>query len=285
MKNFFTRVIEKIKHEKIRSETQRLNFEYGLNKNKRDNKIIVSLTTFPQRIDKLDLCIKSILHQTIKPDKIIIYLGKDCSKEIASNYLNKYIDFGVEIRVDSNYNLKSHKKYFYAMREFDDALIITIDDDLIYPKDMIESLYKTYKKYPNCIVARRVHWITWNNENINPYEKWLGEYKKIKEPSYNLFATTGAGTLFPPNALYKDALDIDKIKEYAYTADDVWLKFMSILNKTKVVWAKNNLQMPTTINNSQNFSLMKENVENKKNDRYILKIMNAYGINKKNFGL
>ena len=283
MKNIFKRIIERIKHEKIRKKTQKLYWNYGLNKEKRNDKIIVSLTTFPKRIDKIELCIKSLLNQSVKPDKIIIYLGKDCSDYKVWKSLERYKEFGVEVKIDYDKDLKSHKKYFYAMKEFEKALIITVDDDLIYPYDMIESLYDTYKKYPNCIVARRVHYMVWKNNKLEPYKKWKGEYTKIKHPSYNLFPTTGAGTLFPPGSLQQEALNEEKIIKYAFTADDVWLKFMSILNKTKVVWAKNDLPMPTTINDSQEVSLTQKNVGEQMNDEYIKKIMFKYKITKKDF--
>src|ERR1019366_6133497 len=40
-------------------------------------RIIVSMTSFPTRIDKVWLVIETILRQTIKPDKIILWLSKD----------------------------------------------------------------------------------------------------------------------------------------------------------------------------------------------------------------
>ena len=40
------------------------------------NKIIVSLTSYPLRIQCAIIVIKSLLKQTIKPDKIILWLAK-----------------------------------------------------------------------------------------------------------------------------------------------------------------------------------------------------------------
>lgn len=42
-----------------------------------EKKIVVSLTSFPARIKKVHIVIESLLNQTIKPDKIILWLSKE----------------------------------------------------------------------------------------------------------------------------------------------------------------------------------------------------------------
>ena len=44
---------------------------------RRGSKDIVSLTSYPKRFRYLHLTVKSLLLQTVKPDKIILYLGDD----------------------------------------------------------------------------------------------------------------------------------------------------------------------------------------------------------------
>ena len=43
----------------------------GIKKIKREQKIIVSLTTFPKRIDSVWITIETLLRQTVKPDEAI----------------------------------------------------------------------------------------------------------------------------------------------------------------------------------------------------------------------
>lgn len=273
------RQIYKIQKIVLRRIVSKCDYKYGLNNKKRNiPQIVVSLTTFPGRIGKLDLCIKSILRQSCKPDKIIIWLGNDTSKEIAEKYLTKYRKYGVEYVIDSENNYFSHKKYIYAFKKYTNSIIITLDDDLIYAKSLIKSLVKKYKKYPNSIIARRVHEITWTNKEMNKYNNWNWECFKIRKPSFKLCATTGAGTLFPPNIYKKDDLNYNIIKEYAATADDIWLKFMSVKNKVKVVWAGNFLQMPVEIEENNNEALSNVNVAENKNDTYIRKIIHDFHI-------
>jgi hypothetical protein len=291
----FLRIINKIfnkirrcycnyKNKKLIKSIYNSDYQYGLNNQKRDlPEIVVSLTTFPKRIDKMDLCIKSILNQSFKPDRIIIWLGNDCTEKIASKYLSKYQKYGVEYRIDKLNNYMSHKKYIYSFKEFPKSIIITLDDDLIYPSDLIYSLIKMYKNNPNNIIARRVHRITWNKENINNYNKWIFEYCLKRKPSHKLFATTGAGTLFPPNILPKEVCDYNLIKQYAYSADDIWINLMAVKNDIKILWARNLQQMPMMVDGSQESALVEENIFNGKNDEYISKIMNDYKISKEHF--
>ena len=103
---------------------------------------------------------------------------------------------------------------------------------------MIESLYNSYIKNPNCIHARRVHKIMIKNNTILPYDKWLKEYTFELEPSFYLFATLGAGTLFPPNILNISDDNINEIYK-CITADDIYVKYLSRKRNIKIVWVPN----------------------------------------------
>ena len=104
--------------------------------------VIVSLTTFPPRISQLHLMLKSILWQTCPPEKIIVWLSEqefpgrlnDLPEE-----LKILMAKGIEFRFVSE-NFRSHKKYHYVFREYPDSKVITVDDDLIYPRNTVERL-------------------------------------------------------------------------------------------------------------------------------------------------
>ncbi len=272
------KIINRLKHELLRYSVMIHKYEYGLNSNPRKEKIIISMTSFPKRFKNIKLCIKSLLLQTIKPDEIIIWLGSDSNELLISKFLRKYEKYGVTIKVDSEKDIKSHKKYYYALSKFPNDIVITVDDDLIYPKDLVKSLYNTYLRYPDCIVGRRVHKIKVDKGKINKYNLWEGECTDILTPSNCLFVTTGAGTLFPPRLNKNELLNLENIMKYSPTADDVWINFISIKNNIKRVWAPNKLQMPTTIKKSQYFSLVKKNVDENYNDIYIENIIKDFNI-------
>ena len=49
----------------------------GITENKRDTKIIVSLTSFPERMDDVHYTLYSLLNQEFKPDEIILWLSQE----------------------------------------------------------------------------------------------------------------------------------------------------------------------------------------------------------------
>lgn len=249
---------------------------YGLNcSEKRNVRIIVSMASYNLRYETIELTLKSLLLQSVKPDKIIVYLDDDLPENKPSQKMIEYIKYGIEYRHTTD-GLGSHKKYYYAMQEYPDDIIITVDDDIIYPPSMISSLMKCYRKWPNCICARRVHKITKTNNGINPYKEWQIEYRHKSSPSHFLFATGGAGCLYFPRAFSADAFDKAAIIQYCLGADDIWLKIIELLNDIEVVWAVNGCVMPRLSDNSQNVALYHENLDGGKNDQYIVKLQEVF---------
>lgn len=233
----------------------------------RKRKIIVSLTSYPARFEALSLTVKTILYQSCKPDKIILYLVKEECFEIPG-YLSKLQKYGLDIRI-VNDNLKPHNKYFYSMLEYPDDIIITIDDDVLYPPNMIRRLYESYEKYPMCISAARVHRIKMKNGELCDYNDWDYQYRKILEPSHWLLATGVGGVLFPPDLLPELTLNSTYIKTLCLNADDIWLKFMELKNGVKVVYVP---KANSIIWNNGQFhqnGLFMVNVINNENDKYI----------------
>ena len=50
--------------------------KYGLNTEPRSHELIVSLTSYPARINELYACVFSLLEQSVKADRVILYLAK-----------------------------------------------------------------------------------------------------------------------------------------------------------------------------------------------------------------
>ena len=136
-----------------------------ITKKKIQPNLIVSLTSYSKRLPTIHLVIQSILHQSLQPSKIILYLDETTKENEIPKKLKKLTRYNFEIKTGYK-NLKPHNKYFYAMKENPGKVIITIDDDLIYDNKLIEDLYLNYLKHSNCIIARRVHLMTKKGDNI-----------------------------------------------------------------------------------------------------------------------
>ncbi len=209
------------------------NINYRLNKFKNVNepRIIVSLTSFPARIDRLWLVIECMFRQTFKPDRVILYLTESQVGSINKlpNSLLKLKSRGLEIILCPD-QIRSHTKYYYAMKQNPKDIIITIDDDMFYKTDFIESLVNNHRRFPDKIVA---NWVKEISSKSNLYADWRDVYK-LKELKHFILLGVG-GVLYPPKCMYKDLFEIELIKELSLTADDVWLSAMAMLNKTEIV--------------------------------------------------
>jgi hypothetical protein len=261
----------------IGSFYKKLHSDASLNfSEKRDVKIIVSMTTIPPRISKIHQVILRLLKQTIKADKIIIYLGKDKFKGVSLPFMlqlqMKF--FGVEVRYVED--IGPHTKYFYAITEFPNDIVITTDDDIKYTYDLFEELYSSYKRHPKAVSARRCHLMTFDEHGkIKKYNEWLYKYSDlIDTPSMKLFPTGVGGVLYPPKCLHSEVYNLENIKKLTLKNDDVWLKFMEVLNNTPVVMTK-----PFVIKHvkgSQKVALNQENVRGQGNDVLIANVISAY---------
>lgn len=258
---------------------------YGLNTAQRREKIIVSLTSYPARFDGLHYTIRSILAQTVKADRIILYLDEDVKPEqVPQSLLELKQRGGIEI-VTRPLHLKPHKKYFYAIKENPDDIVITVDDDQIYPDNLLEKLIACHEKFPGCVIAARAHEISFNADGgMKKYNLWNMESQKTNRPSLRLCATGVGGVLYPPHCMYRDLLNYDLISKLSPNADDLWLKVMQVLQGTKVVLCDKKLWKNTfEVLNSQQTALNYENVGNQQNDIQMKNLTDYYHLDKTSF--
>lgn len=237
------------------------------------NDVVVSLTSFPARINDVWMTISSMLRQTYTPAKIILWLSKEQfhSKQDLPNNLTRLEGDVFEIRfVESD--IRSHKKYVYAFRDFPDMLVITVDDDIIYSPYLIESLVEEHKKHPDDVLCRYAKKINRGPDGkLLPYNKW-------KTLDYicdtDVFFGSGGGTLFQPQKMFKDILNLDLSQTLTPLADDIWLNAMSRLAGLKTRLITRELYL--FLNNGNKISLSEQNVEMQQNDVQLNNTMDYY---------
>jgi hypothetical protein len=244
-----------------KSVSKNLNYNFsdtGLNRINRGVEYIVSITSFPARIEESWISIECLLRQSIKPDKIILWLADDqFPGRRLPRKLKKMLDRGLEIRFCED--LKSHKKYYHTMLSYPNAFVITFDDDLYYDSYVLENLIKLNSAFPECISTNRAHEITFDkNGDIRPYRHWKHNVTN-KQPAHTLLHTSGAGTLFPPGILSKKTFDKDNIRDLSPNSDDVWLKVMAYYSNLKVVTNNRYNKDFVTVGSTQTESLVSTN--------------------------
>lgn len=262
----------------------------GVDKNCEHN-LVVSLTTFGERIFTVHKTIESLMLQTLKPNHIVLWLAEDeygASSRIVGGgnfipiQLKEMEKKGLEIRYCED--IRSYKKLIPTLELYPDSIIVTVDDDMIYSSTLLETLYYTHLKYPDCVVfnyGKEIKVI--NKDNVvAPYSDW--KYAKFaEEPSHKYIAIGVGGVLYPPHSLNNRVKDVDLFKAIAPFADDLWFKAMAYMNGIKYIQnqyghkccdEKSFLYENITVEDSQTLRLGVINVKEGKNDEQWKSIMN-----------
>ncbi|MDM1517657.1 hypothetical protein HX089_14865 [Myroides odoratimimus] len=246
-----------------------------------ENDIIVSFTTFPQRIDKVWLVLECMLRQDLLPNMIILWLSDNQfpNKEAdLPDNLKYYLKNNLLIVKFVTEDLRSHKKYFYTLQKYPKSKIVVIDDDIFYPKTIISDLIKLHDKYPKTICCHRAHKVVFGElGELLPYKKWKKQYYK-NEPSFNLFHTSGGGTLYMKEFFDENLFDKEVFKKFCFLADDVWLNLIAQKSGTKTVKSNYFSNLIPIENNSEKLS--KRNVSQGGNDQQISAVINYYNLSK-----
>ena len=110
-----------------------------------------------------------------------------------------------------------------------------------------------------------------------PYRYWKVSGKiPAGVPTHRVMASTGAGTLYPPHCMPEETFDLEKIRELALTADDLWMKVMSIKGGIPVVKAQTRNKALCLSTPRQNITLAHKNVDQNLNDYVIKRLIACY---------
>lgn len=182
---------------------------------------VVSLTSHPERFDTLSQTLNSLLAQRLIAKKIYLNIAQDDISKLPA-YVNDFASSGL-ININACENLGPGKKLIPTLKLEKALPIIVVDDDLIFDTDLTLKLMIVHHLSPGTIIASRVHKITHTPEGeISAYCKWQKNYSLSTGPSMDLFATSGAGTLYKADFFHVDVTDEKTYSELAFYTDDLW---------------------------------------------------------------
>ncbi|MCM0083601.1 hypothetical protein L4X63_18605 [Geomonas sp. Red32] len=236
--------------------------------------LIVSLTSFPPRFKQLPLTLKCLLSQTVKPDSIILWIAKNDQQFLTEEIL-ELEGAGLQIRFCDDY--RSYKKIIPVLEAFQDAFVVTADDDLFYWSTWLEELVDAHKMSPEDIVCHLAHRIRLSPDGSPlPYLQW--ELNSTEsETSALTFPTTGAGALYPPRSFDGKVGDVALFTLLCPNADDIWLYWMMRL----VGRAARRIPRPKRNyycwEGSQGVALWHDNLNSAGNDRQMKKMIDTFG--------
>ena len=198
---------------------------------KNEHFIILSITSYKLRMKWITPCLNSLFSQSLKPNKIILWVG--VGEEVPKNVL-RFQKWGLDIRYVED--VKSYKKYIYTRKLFPEALIVTADDDTIYHSSWLKTLYQSYIKNPHCIhfyTGRKAHLKKSLDGKISfsPRQNW--DILQTHEVGCStLFFPTGvAGILYGVSHNHPNLFNKALFTEIAPTSDDIWFKTIALLKE------------------------------------------------------
>ena len=118
-------------------------------------RVVVSFTTIPSRIGRIDQMVNSVINQTRKPDRVILWLPEVCTKEnrgydIPANLQDWLKQNNIEVTgCDRDWGSATKLIPTLFLENDPDTILITLDDDVYYDSHAIEELVNASEKYPD----------------------------------------------------------------------------------------------------------------------------------------
>lgn len=213
------------------------------------NIFYVTLTSWKGRINLIHSNLENLLiNNKNKPKKMILNLAieefpkknAELPKEIL-NLLKKHRNFEI-FWVENNNNV--FKKLIPTINRFKNDLIITVDDDIVYPKDCFEKMIKCYNKIGGKNPVSFGHEFTDWNINGKIINTHFGAGSIVKYEYFNNKL----------NEIYSNST-VDRINKGIKCPDDILYTYAAMINGYKYIRCKEffidiNLALKSTLNNS-----------------------------------
>lgn len=230
--------------------------------------LTVTMTSYPARFETLEWTLRSILRQTVAPDRVVLWLARDDEAKLPDNLrrLGK-----LEVRTAEDF--RSFKKIVPAISAFPGDTLVTADDDVYYPPDWLERLVDA-RLAGATVAAHRAHRVTLIGDLPRPYREWDWSIR-APDNSGLIFPTGVLGVLYAPGVFHPDVTNADKFLRLCPSSDDIWLYWMHRLKgnrATKIGGKMRVLEWPA----SQATNLRSENLAGQGNDAAIRALVSEY---------
>lgn len=125
-------------------------------KSKSHQRIVISMTTSPKRINKIYKVIENLEKQTIKPDLYFINLPRVFKRD--GSVFTQIPSFLINEKIKLNFceDLGPATKIIPTCKSTyirDDDIIFSVDDDISYPSNILQMYLKYHFLYPNAVIT------------------------------------------------------------------------------------------------------------------------------------
>ena len=237
---------------------------------------VVSLTSYPPRIGRVHLTVRSILMQSFKPSKIELVLAlEEFPQRELPETLSELLPRGLVVRWTER-NIRSFKKLVPLLDDLDQCAIVTADDDVVYPTDWLASLWMAHRSSPLTIWGTRGREILVREGVVRPYSEW--PFSTRSTPSALTLLTGMGGILYPPRSLPGSTGDMSLAMALCPDADDIWFKACAMSIGTEVRQIGDVAADFPTRWSGQRRSLTSTNLHNGKNDDQFRQTFEHFGL-------
>lgn len=187
--------------------------------------VVIAMTSWKKRIDNVKNIIDSILKNTILPDRIYLTLSSDefpqKEKELPTDLVELFNSNETLILNWVKENTKCFKKIFPVLDFLnDDDIIISADDDILFPKDLIESRLKDFnnhnKKY--CISSNTSRTVGFHHMNTISA---ISLFQKKMFKGWNIYLNDNIINTYNDDRTYLYLLMINGFKNIGCTKWDI----------------------------------------------------------------
>lgn len=229
--------------------------------------VLVSMTSYPARINSVPATIRSILTQSFKPWKVVIWLAREQFPGMERDLPPELVQLqGKGLSIEWCEDIRSYKKLIPSLSKYPEKTIVTADDDIIYEKSWLAQLLIAHIGQPDAVVCHRAHRVLLDESgNFSPYKLWLKEIKD-EIPSLSHLFTGCGGVLYPPGSLHMSVHDRKAFSSICPTGDDLWFWGMAVLNRSKILLVKDSNFKLDFVPGTQETALWIENVRVGGND-------------------
>ena len=218
-----------------------------------DSPVVVTMTTYPAREKSIVQMLEHFKKQTLKPDLITVWLSEtEYPKDIPPAHLKPFVDEGyIELHwIPINTNVyKRHE----TIKLYNNAYVITVDDDFYYPETYLEEMYT------NMVLTNKICIYNSRYDYFKKYKLILKSYGKNDSLYVHIY---GALIGFPPFSFPLQLFNERHLKikdKYYKTNDEIWLLSGLLENNDKIhsIDSINFNFKKYFIENSQNICLKK----------------------------
>lgn len=237
-------------------------------------KIIISFTTLPNRIDKIEKTVNSLLSQSVTPDNIYLWVPKEFKRVKNKDFKipNFITNSDIEIKYTVDYGPFTKLRPTLEIENDPETIIVTADDDVFYPPNWLENLLNASKLLPDSAIGYRGR-VFQNRKNLNYNHSnlYYGSYEKEYLKVDILTATWGA--LYKRKFFDEEIFDSSILKS-SFFVDDIWINGnLAKKNIDRYVIPNINIK---PITNVANIDSLWENNRNNNNNNNMIDFFKEY---------